>query len=236
MLCFILTKPDGVWAIDTSCKNIPILMYHHVRPNTEAIVKKQNNLNVSPENFERQIVSLKKKGYSFLNLDQVYDALVKKQSVSPKSVAITFDDGYADNYIYAWPILKKYQANASLMLVSGLVGAPDYLGWDQIKQMKNSGSWMIYDHTWSHPPLASQKEDKIKWEIETSQKQIDENLGSGNKIIAYPYGSYNKKVLDIVAGLGYKMGLTTKSGKTVCINQILTLSRKRVGNLATITL
>jgi peptidoglycan/xylan/chitin deacetylase (PgdA/CDA1 family) len=93
---------------------IPVLMHHHVTPH-------QGLVTVSPDMFEQQIRWLSKRGYQSITCAQFVDFLQGKP-IPSKSVLITFDDGYLDNYVYAYPILRQYQMHAVLFIVTGWIG------------------------------------------------------------------------------------------------------------------
>lgn len=91
---------------------VPVLMYHHVNPN------KGDMITVAPDVFEKQMRHIKEKGYRTLSLSELIDFIEGRVHFKEKCVAITFDDGYLDNYIYAYPILKRYGLRAAVFLVS----------------------------------------------------------------------------------------------------------------------
>jgi peptidoglycan/xylan/chitin deacetylase (PgdA/CDA1 family) len=148
---------------------IPSLMYHHINPQPE------DSISITPEKFEAQIKYLAENGYRAIHLDEFYSAL-KKWSMPKKTVLITFDDGYADNFIYAYPILKKYNMKATIFPVTTfindkpvlrtgkllndfelLMNTPhakgplyDFLSWDEMRQMTASGLIDIQAHTHQH--------------------------------------------------------------------------------------
>ncbi|HVJ37952.1 MAG TPA: polysaccharide deacetylase family protein [Stenotrophomonas sp.] len=95
-------------------KAVPVLMHHHVTPAGGMI-------NVSPENFASQIAWLARDGWTSLTLDQ-FAGFLAGEPVPRKSILITFDDGYLDNWVHAHPILQRYGMHAVLFLVSGWVG------------------------------------------------------------------------------------------------------------------
>ena len=84
-----------------SAYSLPVLMYHYVSRFPGAIA-------VSPEHFEDQCRGMAKHGWRGIGLDEAEDFLLKGAPLPPRSLLITFDDGYLDNYVYAWPILRKY--------------------------------------------------------------------------------------------------------------------------------
>ena len=95
-------------------KAVPVLMYHHVTPNPGLVT-------VSPQTFEKQMTYLAAKGYTTLSADHFLDFIKGKRKVPAKSVLITFDDGYLDNYVYAFPVLQRLDLHAVLFTVTGNV-------------------------------------------------------------------------------------------------------------------
>jgi peptidoglycan/xylan/chitin deacetylase (PgdA/CDA1 family) len=95
--------------------SVPVLMYHHVCPLPGMV-------SVSPQTFERQMKFLASSGYTTLTSDEFLDFLAQRAQIPKKSVLITFDDGYLDNYIYAFPILKQYRVRATIFVVTGWIG------------------------------------------------------------------------------------------------------------------
>ncbi|MAL00992.1 polysaccharide deacetylase family protein [Neopusillimonas maritima] len=96
-----------------NASSIPILMYHHVSPSAGPIT-------TSPSNFENQLKWLKWHGYQSITTQQYVDYL-NGHPLAAKSVMITFDDGYLDNWVWAYPILQKWGFNAVIFLVTSWV-------------------------------------------------------------------------------------------------------------------
>jgi len=94
--------------------NIPVLMYHHVNP-------RGNFINVTPEKFEAHMRYLDKHGFTTLHTDE-FQAILNGQKMPPKKpVMITFDDGWLDNWIFAFPALKKYGMKAVIFVITSLI-------------------------------------------------------------------------------------------------------------------
>ncbi|MCD6412613.1 MAG: polysaccharide deacetylase family protein [Elusimicrobia bacterium] len=137
--------------------NIPVLLYHHINPSRE----------ITPEIFDLHIKFLKNSGFKSIFLDEMLEILSEKNK-KENFIAITFDDGYLDNYIFAFPILKKYGFKATIFVVTENIleeNASDFnpstdsfsernfenlLSWQQMREMEKNGSIKIEPHTHTH--------------------------------------------------------------------------------------
>ena len=218
------TKPAGY------CLNVPILMYHHIQPQSTAIEKWQTNFTVDNGTFDNQMAYLASSGYTTVSLDQLALALTNHQTLPPKSIVLTFDDGYEDIYTYAYPTIKKYQLKTNLMIPTGLMENIDYLTWSQLKEMSSSGLVSAYNHTWSHANLASVSQTKMESEVQTAQRQLTDNLGTSPKILAYPYGQISQNITNYLSQNGFLAAVSTIGGQIQCNSFIMTLHRTRIGN------
>ena len=159
------------------CLNVPIVMYHHVEPIDIATQLGHPQLTVDSTFFEEHISQLVKDKYHFLSLGDLVYAILTRGTVPDKSIVITLDDGYIDNYTYAFLIAKKYHVIMNYMIPTGLVGKPDYLTWDHLKEMTASPYTRIYSHTTTHAPLGLIDQDQIINETTTANQQLKTNLG-----------------------------------------------------------
>ncbi len=200
---------------------VPILFYHKINhPRPEAKIE---DLYVTPEDFYRQMRYLKYRGYKTINLYEVVEGLYSGEKLPKRPIVLTFDDGYEDNYTYAFPILKKFSFTATIFLItrdiSGLSGWPDseettkekLLSWDKIKEMADYGI-DFQSHTHTHPSLPKLDTQKIKEEILTSKEIIEEKLKKKVDFLCYPYGHFNSQVKQILEENGYRGAVTTKRG------------------------
>ena len=94
---------------------VPVLMYHHVSPQPGLVT-------VSPETFEEHMAYLARKKYHALAADEFLEFLQGRRALSGRHVLVTFDDGYLDNYVYAYPLLKRFGLKATIFAVTGLIG------------------------------------------------------------------------------------------------------------------
>lgn len=212
------------------CLRVPVLMYHHVQPQSQAVDKGQTATSVDNGIFDQQIQYLTSQGYTLLTAKELVDALQNKSQTPSKSVVVTLDDGYLDNYQYAYPIFKKYNVKGNFMIATGLVGGADYMSWENIKEMAGSGLAYFTDHTWSHYGVGYGSADKVKYEIITAKQQLQENTGRVVNVFTYPYGSFNDLSISILKQEGFAGAFSTIFGDVQCDSFIMALHRRRIGN------
>ncbi|MGN1083241.1 MAG: polysaccharide deacetylase family protein [Candidatus Avispirillum sp.] len=179
-----------------------VLTYHLIydEPFTE-----YTNLFVRTADFEDQLRAMTDAGYTFLFADSF-------GGCATKSVILTFDDGYEDNYTNMFPLLKRYNARATVFMITDKIDMPGYLTSDQIREMADSGLVRFGSHTVSHSDLRSLGGDRLRRELSDS-KQIIENLtGQEVNCVCYPAGGYSAAALAEAANY-YSFGFTTRSGK-----------------------
>ncbi len=102
---------------------VAVLMYHSVAPRIETW--DFSHLSLPPEVFEDQMARLKRRGYNSVTLSEAYAYVAGKTRLPPRSVVITFDDGYLDNWVYAFPILKKYGMRATVFVSTDFIDRTD---------------------------------------------------------------------------------------------------------------
>ena len=212
------------------CLDVPVIMYHHIEPMAIATQLGHPQLTVDNMVFEEQVRYLIQHNYHIISADDLVTALKMQHTVPEKSVLITIDDGYIDNYSYAFMIAKKYKVVMNFMIPSGLIGQPDYMTWDHLKEMAASPYARIYNHTTSHAALGLIDKEKIVQEVTTANQQFTTNLGLTTTIVAYPYGSYNDLAVQTLKELGTTAAFSTDPGRNECTSNIMQLPRVRVGN------
>jgi peptidoglycan/xylan/chitin deacetylase (PgdA/CDA1 family) len=225
---FILT---GIFFLNFIQKKyvVPILMYHSVNPNAHP----KNRLVVSANSFKRQMHFLKSCHYNVIPLESVARLIKDRKKLPPKTVAITFDDGYKDVYVYAFPILRKYNLPATIFIIVNEIGRPqqDRLNWDEIDKMQESGIIDFGSHCLGPEPLVNIKsEGIIREEIFDSKRALEARLGSPILAFSYPEGKFNDKIRQLVIGAGYRVAVTTKPGKSFPNDDIFALKRLRISS------
>lgn len=204
------------------CRNIPILMYHHVGD-------KPGWLYVGKDTFASQMDYLQQKGYSAVTLLEVMENLQTGKLLPAKPIVLTFDDGYRDFYENAYPVLRTRGFKATVFAISQHVGGSEYLSWEQLREMQSSGLITIGDHTLSHPSLPVLSEEKVRNEILAAQNILQANLGITINLFAYPYGGFNGEAEKILREGGFVAAVTTRRG-LACAKLPYELPRIRIGN------
>jgi len=205
----------------------PIIMYHSVVPDPDP----KNMLAVSVKSFERQMRFLKERGYNVVTLEALAGMIKNKEKFPRNTVAITFDDGYKDNYTYAFPALKKYGLPATVFIITQEVSRPqgDRLSWDQIKAMRDSGLVVIGSHCIGPEPLINIKSaDELRRQIFESKKILEDELGRPVNLFSYPEGKFDDMLRQIVIDAGYKAAVATNPGKRFSNTDIFALKRLRI--------
>lgn len=202
-------------------------MYHHVQPKDVVKDKVERNLTVDPGVISHQIDLIKQKGYEIIGMKKYIKITEGQESATGNYIVLTFDDGYSDLYEYLFPIIKTKQIPVTIFLITGLVGVPGYLNWEQVLEMDESGLVYFGNHTWSHAFI--NERESYKKELEISERQLwGKNLNPLH-VFAYPYGSYSKLKQEVIAEAGIRLAFTTRQGTQTCLVNDLEIPRIRMG-------
>ncbi len=201
--------------IDDLINSIPVLLYHRVGPESDA-------LTITSNRFEHDMETLSQEGYTTVSLEQIRQHLQKKltEQLPEKPILLTFDDSYLDNYTNAFPILQKYSMKASFFVITGMVGQNDRLTISQIREMQAAGM-DFGSHTVSHRSLAELNAKDIKLELNKSKYYLEQIVGKSINFIAYPCGSYTSETLKIAHETGYDGGFSLRPGFAIFNNSMI---------------
>ncbi len=208
--------------------DLPILMYHHVQDvpasSTDLILK---GLSVPPRAFREQVEMLKKLGVQTVSMDDVLDYFYARKPIPPRAVVLTFDDGYADTYTQAYPILGAAGMQGTVYVITDLVGARGYVTWDQLRELDRQG-WSVQSHSITHPDLRVVSSAELQRQLRDSRAQIERELRRPVYHLNYPAGMYNQRVVDAAAIAGYRTAVTVNYGTRLTLRLLLELPRVRV--------
>lgn len=200
---------------------VPALLYHKIDLPTADV--KIRGAFTAPQKFERQIAYLKKKGFEFYTASELIKFYRANGEFPPRAIAVTFDDGWKDNYEHAFPVLKKYGAKATIFLVTSCIGQNtdrvtaegegprEHLAEKDIREMAGNGI-EFNSHSVSHSLFHQISEEEIKFEV-TESKKIIENLTQKEcSVFAYPAGFFTDFAKDAIKTAGYEAAFSTVYG------------------------
>jgi peptidoglycan/xylan/chitin deacetylase (PgdA/CDA1 family)/GT2 family glycosyltransferase len=204
----------GAWRQTVS--GVPVLMYHAFAADRE-----QGRYVLPRRSFARQMLLLRALRYRVLEVEQLAEALREGRRLPRRTVAITIDDGYADNFEVAYPILRRHGFTATLFLVSRRLGArADWssdggptdgrtlLSLDQVREL-HAGGLSVGAHTRTHRPLPSLAAAEAVEEISGSRTDLEAAGVGPVATFAYPYGEFDERALDAARRAAFRGACTT---------------------------
>ncbi len=192
----------------------PILLYHHIgSANLESDGISDSRYNVDVNNFLAQIDLLKTLGYNTVGVSQIASAMLDQGSLPERPIAITFDDGWEDQFLNAVPPLQERGLMATFYIVSTYPGGQDFITWDQLAQMAADGM-EIGSHSRTHAHLPKLEYDALWSEIRVSKVELEKKLKVAVPTFSYPYGelTQNPDLATLVSRAGYRAAVGTDPG------------------------
>jgi len=173
-------------------------------------------------NFTKQIDYLRKEGYHVISVNEVVSYIRKEIELPPRSICLTFDDGYHDNFQSVFPILQEYNLPATIFLSSKYIIpynaneidikiSERFLSWGEIGEMAGNGV-QFGSHGYLHCDLTSLPRKEVFREILRSKQEIEEKISREIRYFSYPYGRYDKTIRDVVKRAGFEAAFTTTPG------------------------
>jgi len=206
------SSSKAVWAIPTMQQNtishlqVPILCYHVISED------KSSTMYTPYWKFEEHLKALQDNGYTAITPQQLYEAYYLNKELPQKPIMITFDDGYYDNYTLGYPLLQKYNMQATIFIIASLIdehnnesstGGLPRLSWDNIRTMQSHVT--VQSHTFnSHSKTKGPKGREVgmiatpmnvdgQWETDTQYWiRIGKDFLAAEKLMKEKvgYGSY----------------------------------------------
>jgi len=230
---------------------IPILTYHKI---TDIDFGVDAFWNVPPSLFARHMACLAAEGFKVLALHELYDCISMKAEIPRDSVVLTFDDGYANVFRYAYPVLKEYGFPATIFLTGDYSGGknlywwdrevaerrPDLyedvrvLNWDEIKEMQSSKLITFGSHSMSHQHLGQLPRPRIEYELRQSRAYLEKRLNQPVRFFAYPggiraYGDISEETDLLLVESGYQLACTSETGRNSLRDNLYALKRIGMG-------
>ena len=198
-------------------KNIPaasILLYHNVG-------RDGAYLTVTPENFEAQIDFLQKNNYRIISLHDLVDNLRHGHAIKPKTVVLTFDDGFTGIYDFVFPALRERHLAATFFIATDLAGGSlklgsghslPVMGWEQIWEIGGTPHLEMAPHSLSHRELSALNYDKMVEEVQKSRAALEEKTGRRSDFFAYPRGKWTPEIVRVLKEKGFAAAVTVQQG------------------------
>ncbi len=203
----------------------PILMYHRVDAD-RAGDRIGEELTVTPAQLEEQLAYLKSRGIAGISMAQLRDRLQRGVPLD-HTVVLTFDDGYADQYQYAVPLLHEYGDTATFFVITGDLDTPRHLTWAQLDVMLALGD-DVAAHGVAHDDLSQMTPAQQAYQIDDSIAALRERLHAPVDSYCYPSGRFNRATLALVHDAGVALAVTTDSRFVLAPENRFELPRIRV--------
>lgn len=213
----------------------PILMYHSIK-NQVGTRHPYYETNTAPEMFTSHMEFLSGNGYSAVSLEEALQSLSSGEDVA-NCVVITFDDGFRDFYVAAYPILREFGFVATVFLATGLINdqrlqwkGADLMTWAEVRELQALGI-RFGSHTVNHPELEKLNAKQIDREVDQSKQTLEDKLGVAIKSFAYPYAfpehnrPFTTRLAEILESRGYENGVSTVIGRARSSNNRFFLPR-----------
>lgn len=207
-----------------------VLLYHRVADDRDPLA-------IGPTRFREQMEFLAAAGYRVTDLMGAL-ALLDREAAPPRTVALTFDDGFADVGDHALPILADLGFRATVFVTTGVTDGrrsfgwyahqPPVLGWDDVVALDRDGTLRFEAHTVSHPSLLALDTAHARAEIVDSRAELEARLGRPVLAFAYPAGLYGERERRLVADAGYAAAVSCEPGVNLPDTDRFALHRRQI--------
>ena len=192
----------------------PIVLMYHGTPDAHP----ESNYSIQASLFAKHLQYLKQEGWTTI----LFKDLQNPQNLPEKSVALTFDDGYADNYAGAFLPLLQNNMKATWFIATDCIGTHAHwlgktstqtrmLTEEQLIEMHTAGM-EIASHTCTHPDLSALSADAQLSELSKAKAFLENLLAAPVTSFAYPFGKFNAESITVAAQSGYQLACTTQPG------------------------
>jgi peptidoglycan/xylan/chitin deacetylase (PgdA/CDA1 family)/GT2 family glycosyltransferase len=207
------------WARLTS-PGVPVLVYHGVE---RQVGPESLRFTVSARRFTQQMALLRLMRRKVEPLHSLVSEWEAGALPPPRSVALTFDDGYRNNLTWAWPVLRRFGYPATLFFVTGfagrasawdrdsLAGPKPLIDWDEARALDRQG-FRVESHGVTHADLRDAPAEQARCEVAESRRHLEAHLGRPAALFAYPYGHYGAEAMREVERAGYRAAFSVDRG------------------------
>jgi peptidoglycan/xylan/chitin deacetylase (PgdA/CDA1 family) len=193
--------------------SLPILTYHAVETpeGSEALPANRLLYLIKADLFTAQMGYLAGQGFCTLTVEDVISASHGGRPLPDRALCLTFDDGSASDYYVAFPILKQFGLKATFFIVTGWVGTPGYVTWEQLQEMSGQGM-SIQSHSHTHPFMSRCTASELAIELSQSKRILEAYLPRAVEVFAAPGGDWNESCRLVAREAGYRAVCTSRAG------------------------
>ncbi|PIS05107.1 MAG: hypothetical protein COT81_02985 [Candidatus Buchananbacteria bacterium CG10_big_fil_rev_8_21_14_0_10_42_9] len=182
---------------------VPIIIYHHVREAKPTDSESDKQFIISPADFESQMKYLADNNFTTISFKNLVDYFSGQFELPNKPVIISFDDGTISQYQNAFPLLKKHNLTATFFIFTNPISrSENYMTWEQLKEMADAGM-EIGSHGHYHLYFDRINEGELAKELSGSKEILEKQLGKQVYAVAYPFGTFDEKVVESLKEAGY---------------------------------
>jgi peptidoglycan/xylan/chitin deacetylase (PgdA/CDA1 family) len=203
------------------------LMYHNLADLPTNATELQLTWTVSPKSFDAQMGWLAQRGFHTISMAQLVAHLKRQQPLPVKPLVVSFDDGWEEQYVVAFPTLKRFGLGGTFFVYTNPLDHGLFMTWNQLQEMSVAGM-DIQAHTLTHPHLRTLAPEMAQKEISESKAILEKRLGKPVVALSYPYGEYDASVIEMVKRAGLESAVTLAGGYRQRADELLTLHRIRV--------
>jgi len=209
---------------------LPIIMYHATHH------KNTGKYTLHPDQLERDFIYLTQNGYTAITVKDLLNYIDNDVPLPKKPVMLTFDDGSLTNYLYAFPLLQKYNLRAVFAVVGAwlddnydkdgnVIKSGSNINYEQLRTMIDSGLVEVQSHSYDmhkNKERVGMRQKKgeceteyraaLKEDLEKVKKRLRDKAGAEVNAIIYPYGAFSKLTEEVIKDLGYRAAFTCTEG------------------------
>ncbi len=207
---------------------LPIIMYHSILKNN----KSKGKFIITPDDFESDLKYIKDNGYTTIVMQDLVDFVYENTQLPEKPIMLTFDDGYYNNYLYAFPLIKQHNCKMVLSPIGKQCDiysenndknpAYAHCSWENLKEMQDSGVVEIQNHSYNMHSITKKRRGTKKNKCESfehyqkalcndvmlMQNKVEDFLDFTPTTFVFPFGAISNCSLDILRQLGFKATLS----------------------------
>lgn len=250
-LCAIFVTPHVATSAPKSEVKLPIIMYHLILDDNLKLGK----FIVSPEIFKNDMDYLINNGYTPISFSNLKEYVYENKPLPQKPIMITFDDGYYNNFLYAYPIIKERNIKIVLSVIGKYAQKyseindtnPSYAhcSWDVLSTMQKSGLVEVQNHSFDLHSYNNVRKGALKLKSESADeykkvlyadfvnnhKMIETKVGKVPEVFTYPFGLVSKEAQQVIKDIGYigsficEEGINTITNNPECLYNLKRYNR-----------